>query len=303
MEKKVLITGASGLIGSLLSKALLLRGYKINILTREKKVSEQGITYFDWDIKKGKIDPSCINGVQAIIHLAGENIAARPWRQEQKQRIIKSRTDSIRLIYSLLKHCCHNVKTVISASASGYYGDRGSLELKEDSPPGNDFMAHCCIAWERAVSEGEGLGLRVVKLRTGLILSKEGGVLPLMIKPVKWGIGAVMGTGEQWVSWIHIQDAVEIYCHALENESCKGAYNMSAPLPICNKALMEGLSHHFGKRLIPPNIPKLVLRIVLGEMRALVLNSVRMSCNKIKESGFIFRFDSFSTALENIYDK
>lgn len=301
MDKKVLITGASGLIGKHLCTSLIQRGYKINVLTRNQKGEHQGICYYDWNIKNGQIDPACLDGVNAIIHLAGENIAARPWRHEQKQRIIKSRTDSIRLIYSLMKHRPHDVETLISASASGFYGDREDLILTETDQPGTDFMAQCCISWERVVSEAEGFGLRVVRLRTGTVLSGEGGALPPLAAPHKIGLGMPLGTGHQWMSWIHINDVINMYIHCLENDNCKGAYNMNAPHPLRNKDFSEELSSFFGHKTRLPRVPEWLLRTVLGEMHTLLTNSTRMHNSRIVETGFSFQYGNLEDALKNIY--
>ncbi len=303
MNKTILITGSSGLIGRNLSRFLLQKGYTIYHLSRSIPNKDSLFKTFKWDVYDGKIDAHCIDGVDAIIHLAGEGIADKPWSKKRKGLIIKSRTESIRLIYDLLKRKDNQVKTIISASAIGYYGDQDNKLLTEDNPPGTNFLANTCIAWEKAVDEGAALGIRIVKLRTGVVLSLQGGALPQMAKPIKWGIGANLGSGKQWVSWIHLQDVLRMYHFALENLELSGTYNMTAPHPVQNSEFTALLAKQLRKPIWLPGVPVFVLRMILGEKSSLVLDSAKVSSDKIINAGFTFNFLTLADALKNIYGR
>lgn len=302
MAKTVLITGASGLLGRHLCSLLLSDGYEVRALSRGSSVPVPGVESFRWDIEKGYFDPQSLENVEAVIHLAGENLAARPWTKGQKQKIIRSRTDSIRLLYKHIhNHPGAALKTIVSASAVGYYGDRGGEVLYEHSRPGNDFMSQTCIAWENAVNEGASLGLRVVRLRTGVVLSKEGGALPKLAAPIKLGLGAALGPGDQWIPWIHLDDAVKMYKFVLENERANTVYNHCAPAPVTNNQLTRGVAGVLHRPLWLPAIPAFALRILLGEMRAVLLSSTKTSADKIMDLGFQFQFNDLQDALTDIY--
>ncbi len=304
MIKTVLITGATGLIGTRLTQLLLNEGYVIHTLSRKGVSCQPEIKAFKWDPEKGAIDEKCLESVDAVIHLAGESIAGKAWTKSRKQKIIRSRTESVRLIYQLIQNNpLSKVNTFISASAVGYYGDRADELLTEESLPGNDFMAQTCIAWEDAVDEGKLLGLRVVKLRTGIVLAAEGGALPQLAGPVKAGFGTVLGSGKQWMPWIHFDDAVRMYKFVLSNEEAKGSYNQCSPNPVTNKQMTFAIADVLKKPLWLPRVPSFVLGIALGEMKAVVLNSTRTSATKIIDLGFMFRFNTLGEALENIYGK
>ena len=303
MAKNVLVTGATGLLGNQLTQLLLNRGYGVNILSRKAKSGQPGVNYYRWNVEDGTIDKRCIEGVDSVIHLAGEGIAAKPWTNARKERILKSRTESIRLIYKLIgSQPSSRVKTVISASAVGFYGDRADEILTEESPPGSGFMAEICKAWEDAVDEGIALGLRTVKLRTGIVLTAEGGALPVIAQPIKLGLGSYLGSGKQWMPWIHVHDVLNMYLFVLENEQIEGTYNQAAPLPVTNADFTKAVATALKKPLWLPRIPAFVLRVLLGEMKAVVLNSNRTSSEKIESVGFRFKFRSLSMALSDIYD-
>ncbi len=299
MDKKILLTGGTGLIGKALTGLLLQRGYAVNHLSRgtEKTI---GVQTFSWDVKTGYIDEHCIDGVDTIIHLAGAGIAEKRWTEERKREIIESRTKSIELIYNLLKKQKTAVKRVISASAIGYYSDRGDELLTEDSPPNTDFMAQCCIAWEAAVDEGKKLGLGISKFRTGVVLDK-GGALGKMAAPVRFYVGSPLGNGKQWIPWIHLQDAVDMYFFAVEHENFEGVYNMVAPNPVTNKDMTKSIAKQLHKPLWLPNVPASLLKILLGEMSTIVLGSTKVSCKKIEDAGYKFKFENVPAALKAIY--
>ena len=300
MHKHILLTGGTGLIGTHLTNALLNKGYVVSHLGRKPGNNPKVKSYL-WDVAKGEIDETCINGVDTIVHLAGAGIVDKRWSDERKKEIIDSRTKSIGLIYQLIRKKNHVVKTVISASATGYYGDSGAELLTEDSHEGNDFLAEVCIKWEAAADEGKDLGLRVVKFRTGIVLDKNGGALPQLAMPVKWGVGSPLGSGEQWTPWIHWRDVVKMYVHGIEHATLSGVYNMTGPHPVTNKQLAKAVAQQLDKPFWAPNVPVFVLKLIMGEMRLAVLESIRTSSKKIEDTGFIFDYPELPGALKKIY--
>lgn len=305
MIKTILITGGTGLVGKQLVKLLVKKGYKINLLVRKsgEKIEIAGVKTFIWDIYKREIDKECIQDADAIIHLAGEEIAGKRWTDERKRQIIESRTESIRMIYDLMLKNKNQVNHIISASAIGYYGNRGNELLTESSLPFKNFLAETCVAWEEAVDEGEKLGLRIVKLRTGIILDSKGGALPQMAKPVKFGLGVILGSGSQWVSWIHVMDVLQIYTYALENENIKGVYNMVAPEPITFDTMTHAIAKGMKKSSLFFHVPSLFLKVALGEMSMMVLESTKVSSEKLEKAGYIFQYPNIQNALNEIYKK
>ncbi|MCO5934034.1 TIGR01777 family oxidoreductase [Mucilaginibacter sp. RB4R14] len=300
MSKNILITGGSGLLGRELTKALLALGHAVSHLSRSPGKNLQVKTFL-WDVNKGQIDPHCVDGVDTIIHLAGAGIADKRWTDERKREILDSRTKSIGLIYGLMKSKAHKVRTVISASGINYYGNRGDELLTEDSTPADDFIGNCCVEWEKAVDEGKQFDLRILKFRTGVVLTTGGGALPQLALPVKLAIGSPLGTGMQWVPWIHHQDAIGIYLHGLANEHLTGIYNMVAPLPVTNKELTTAVAKQLRRPLWAPNIPAFLIKLLFGEMAVLVLGSTKASAQKIEEAGFKFKYLNVSSALKEIY--
>jgi len=298
-QKTILLTGGTGLIGSSLTRQLLDKGYTVSHLSRSPG-KDPAVNTFLWDVHKGQIDAHCIDRVDMIIHLAGAGIADERWTEDRKKELIDSRTKSIQLIYSLLKTGKHQVKTVISASAIGYYSDRGEELMTEDSPPFNDFMARCCIEWEAAVDEGKQLALQIVKFRTGVVLDKAG-ALAKMAMPVKLYVGAPLGSGRQWIPWIHVQDVVGMYLFAIDNEDFEGIYNMVAPNPVTNMQLTQAIAKQLHKPLWLPKVPAFLLKLLLGEMSTIVLGSTKVSSKKIEAAGFKFSYPEVSSALRQIY--
>lgn len=300
MLKKILIAGASGLIGPKLRNTLKQAGHQVNVLTRDKNESKRA-DYFYWDTNAMTMDPKALEDVNVIINLAGAPIAAKRWTEKRKQEIVQSRTAAAATIFSALKANQNKVEKYISASAVGYYGSRGSELLTEESKSGDDFLARCCIAWELAADEGTALGIDVVKIRTGLVLSGDGGALKPMEKAVKFYAGTPLGNGTQWMPWIHIDDLVNLYLHALANNSVVGVYNASAPMPVTNWVFTQNLADILNKPFWPIKTPALVLRIALGQMADLVLSSNNTSSDKIVESGFDFKYENLAEALKAIY--
>lgn len=298
--KHILVTGATGLVGKKLITALQQGGYRISILSR-RPVKLANISSFVWDVYRQTIDPDCLNGVDSIIHLAGENIAAGRWTEVRKKELIDSRVLSTQLLYKLIKESDQKIDTFISASAVGYYGDCGDEILRESNENGYGFLADCCKKWEDAVDQGKSLGIRIVKIRTGLVLDKDEGALSVLEKPIKYFAGAALGSGKQWVPWIHHRDLVNIYLHALENSYVLGSYNACAPFPVTNKTLTQQVAKELRRPLWPFNVPESLLKMVLGEMSAVVLMSNNTSAQKLLESGFSFNFTQLDEALKDIY--
>jgi uncharacterized protein (TIGR01777 family) len=298
----ILITGGSGLLGKQLTVELLEKGYSVSHLSR-KASKLPGVKTYLWDVDKGTIDVNCIRGVDTIVHLAGEGIANEKWTDERKAQLISSRTKSITMIYDLLQSKSHKVTSIISASAIGFYSDRGDDLMYEDSPPANDFMGECCVKWEEAVDAGTALYLRVVKFRTGVVLDTRGGALPKMAAPIKYGFGAVLGSGKQWVPWIHMDDVINMYLMAIENDSMTGAYNMVAPLPVTNETLTLAIARQLNKTVWLPHVPKFVLDFILGEMSTIVLGSTKVSASKIEKAGYHFKYLTVDDALKDLYKK
>ncbi len=302
-SKTILITGGKGLVGKPLTQLLLLKGYNIHILSRgDEQQDNPKFRVFKWDVYKHKIDDKCIDGVEIIIHLAGEGIAEKRWTEKRKKQIIESRTESIRMIYDLLKrNNKHTIQAVISASAIGYYSDRGDELMTEESKPANDFLAYSCIEWEKAVDEGSDLGLRIVKFRTGIVLDKNGGALSQMDKPIKLGFGAILGSGKQWMSWIHIKDVIRMYAFAVDNKDMHGAFNMVTPNPVTNVEMTKAIANTLNKPLWLPKIPSFALKLAMGEMSTIVLGSTKVAAAKIQSAGFKFEYADLQEALEKIY--
>jgi uncharacterized protein (TIGR01777 family) len=299
-QTHILLTGGSGLVGKQLTEQLLENGYRVSHLSRSVGKYPR-VTTFLWDIDKGQVDEKCIDGVDMIIHLAGAGIADKRWTAERKKELIDSRTKSIGLVYELIKDKANQVNSIISASATGYYSDRGDELLTEESAPAHDFLATCCIGWEQAVDEGGVLGLRIVKFRTGVVLDRRGGALPQLAMPIKLGAGSPIGSGDQWIPWIHWQDVVDMYLYAIENTGLEGIYNMVAPQPVTNKQLTQAVAKQLRRPLWLPNVPAFALKLFMGEMSTIVLGSTKVSAQKIEVAGFQFKYPDLPSALKEIY--
>jgi len=301
MAKKILITGATGLVGSELKKRLLSDGYNVNTLSRKKTNDPNN---FVWDVYKGTIDSACIDGVDAIIHLAGEPVAEKKWTDERKKQIIDSRVNSTQLLFETIRSKPdHQIKSFISASAVGFYGDCGDEILSEESPNGYGFLAECCKLWEQAVDQGKKLSLRIVKLRTGIVFSNDGGALPQLDKSVRLFAGAALASGKQWTPWLHIDDMVGMYIHALENLKMESCYNACAPFPVTNEGLTRSIAKHLHRPFWPFKVPKKAIELLMGERAEAVLMSNNTSAQKILDAGFKFRYTDLDDALADLYKK
>jgi uncharacterized protein (TIGR01777 family) len=300
--KKVLITGASGLVGSRLTSLLLEQGHEAVHLSRKAKPGM--VPTYAWDVSKGVIDENAFDGVGAIIHLAGAGVADQRWTPKRKQEILDSRVKSTQLLMHYLKTQAHQVNTFVSASAIGVYGFGLTNEVfTEESKPGNDFLAGVVTAWEREVQAVQSLGIRTVILRIGIVLSTEGGALKEMAKPVRYGLGAPLDTGRQVMSWIHLDDLCRMFLFALEQEAIAGVYNASGVQPVTNKQFTQAVARVLKKPLWLPAVPAFVLKLALGEMAEMVLNGSIVSSEKIQRAGFSFRFTDLRSALVDLFGK
>lgn len=298
MSNKILITGATGLVGKQLIPFLQSRGHEVSVLSTRQAVIP-GVKVFAWDVEKQTIDIGALNGIDTIIHLAGEGIADKKWTDERKQQIINSRVKSAHLLYETIRTSNAKIQTFVSASAVGYYGDRGEEFLAEDSNPGTGFLADCCVQWEEAADEGIAMGIRVVKIRIGLILSKEDGALAAMAKPIKLFVGAPLGTGKQWMPWIHLDDITRLFTKAVEDKAMTGAYNAAAPFPVTNKLLTKRIAWHLNRPVWPVHVPKAMLKLILGEMSILPLMSSNTAAQKLLDIGYQFKYLDLDEALKD----
>lgn len=301
-KKNILITGASGLIGSRLTELLMQRGYLVSHLGRG--VKSGAVPSFSWNIEKETLDSQALVGIDTIIHLAGAGIADKPWSTQRKKEILESRTHSTQLLFKELAKGNHSVSSFISASAIGYYGfSLKETELTEESSPGHDFLATVTGLWEEEIDKLSTLQLRVAKVRIGIVLSEKGGALKPMLLPIKLGLGSPLGSGRQMLSWIHLDDLCNMFIHLAEKDQLSGAFNGTGPYAVSNKEFTKAIAKELGRPLFLPNIPSFVLKLLLGEMADLVLQGSVVSSQKIQNSGFAFRFSSLGEALENLLRK
>jgi uncharacterized protein (TIGR01777 family) len=300
MAKNILITGASGLIGTRLTEILLERGYHVSHLGRKKKPG--AVPSFVWDVEKGQLDQEAIMNADVIVHLAGAGVAEKRWTESRKKEILKSRTHSAALLVKSLSENKHHIASVISASGIGYYGIQETDKfLTEENGHGNDFLAEVTRHWEEAVDQFTLLNLRVVKLRIGIVLSEKGGALKSMALPIQLGIGSPLASGNQYLSWIHIDDLCEMFINAIQDESMQGAYNACGVNPVTNKELIRAIATVLKKPLWAPRVPSFVLKLVLGEMAEMVIYGNKISSQKIQETGFKFKFPDLKQALYNLF--
>ena len=312
MEPTVLITGGTGLVGTALTKALLQKGYRVIILTRRigEKNETENLSYALWDVKKQQIDLAAVQKADYIVHLAGAGVVEKKWTEAYKKEIVESRTESSRLIVDSLKNIDNKVKAVISASAIGFYGasplqtSSGWGGFKENDNPDNSFLGQTCKLWEESIEPVVNLGKRLVKLRTGIVLSNDGGALTEFIKPIRFGMAAILGNGKQMVSWIHIDDLCRLFIAGIENENLQGTYNAVAPEPVTNKLLTLSLAKAIkGKFYLPFYVPAFVLKLMMGQRSIEVLKSATVSCKKIMDTGFTFNFSTIESAIDNLVKK
>jgi uncharacterized protein (TIGR01777 family) len=256
---------------------------------------------FRWDIKNNYIEEHAITWADYIIHLAGAGVSDEKWTDERKKEITDSRVKSANLIYNCLKNTPNHVKGFLSASAVGIYGDSGDQLVTEESQYADDFLAEVCKKWENASWQMHELGIRTVIFRTGLVLSDKGGALPQMAKPVKLLAGAPLGSGKQFMSWIHIDDLCHLYIKAIEEPQFNGVYNAVSPNPVTNEDFTKALAEVMHRPLMMPKIPAFGLKLVLGEMCEIILGGSKVSSAKVQHTGFAFEYPFIEEALESFY--
>ncbi|WP_018477062.1 TIGR01777 family oxidoreductase [Pontibacter roseus] len=300
MPGKILITGGSGLIGTRLSEMLIDQGYEVAHLSRKPGKSSH-YKSFRWDIGESYLDDSAVTYADYIIHLAGAGLADQKWTNERKKEIVRSRVESTKLLISSLQRTEHHVKGFISASGVGIYGDAGDQLMSEESTYGDDFLAEVCKAWEGAVWPVKDLGIRTVIFRTGIALSDQGGALPQLARPVKLMAGAPLGSGKQYMSWIHMDDLCRLYIRAIEDTQFEGVYNAVAPHPVTNAEFTKQLAGAMHRPLMLPKVPSFAINLMMGEMSDVVLTGQRVSANKVLQTGFTFEYNYLEEALESFY--
>lgn len=294
--KHILITGGSGLVGSALTSFLTQKGYTVSHLGRRENLNGPVKTY-RWDYKTDEIDVRAFDGVDVVINLAGASVAGGRWTSAYKKEIYDSRVLSTRLLYETIKNNKLAVKKVISASATGYYGDSLSL-VDENTPPSKDFLSQVCADWENEAKKIESLGTSLTILRIGIVLSPNGGFVPEMAKPIKMGFGTVLGNGKQQISWIHIDDLCGIVLKAITEEGFTGPYNCVTPNPTTNAQATKLFAKLLSKPLWLPNAPAFALKIILGGMSYELLVNHNVSAKKVADAGYKFTYTDFETALK-----
>jgi uncharacterized protein (TIGR01777 family) len=294
--EKVLITGGSGLIGRRLSFLLKSRGYEVRILSRSNNPKNSYKTFL-WNISEKTINDSAFEDLNHIIHLAGAGIADKRWSEKRKKEIIASRVASTNLLYNTVKRLKTPLDSFISASATGYYGAITSETIfEEKDKPAKDFLGKVCSLWEDSIFQFNEIKIRTVALRTGIVLSKDGGAL----KKMKTPIITSLGNGKQYMPWIHIDDLCELYIKAIEDQEFKGAFNAVSSEHISNLSFSKKVSKIFNHPFLAVGTPSFILQIVFGEMSTIILNGSRISANKIKQAGFKFKFENLEKALKNL---
>lgn len=300
-HNKVLIAGGSGLLGSRLTSLLQGKGYKVAYLSRSPG-SRKEVKVFTWDPDKGEIEPGAVESAHYIINLAGTGVVDRRWTKAYKNKILKSRIDSTSLLYQELKATGYLPKAFISASGINYYGnDAGAHWLYESSPAGQEFLSKVCQSWEAEAEKVSELDIRLIILRIGVVLSKEGGALDKLLTPARMGLAAPIGSGKQYMSWIHIDDLCGIIIKSMEDEQMQGIYNAVAPEPETNDRFMHTLADVLHKPYLAPRVPAAAMKVLLGPERAgLILGSLRIAAEKVKKSGYSFRFETLRPALNHL---
>lgn len=297
--KKILISGATGLVGKKLARKLFERGYQVEILIRSKPQNSDFRSY-EWNYEKKFLEEGALDNTYIFIHLAGASISKR-WTRAYKEEVYKSRVDSAQFIFDEMQKRKIYPEAVISSSAVGIYGQTTSQQIfTENDQPANDFLGNVCKDWEEKAFQFQELGSRVVCVRTSTVLSEKGGALEVLKKPIELNVGAALGTGDQYFPWIHIDDLVNIYVKSVEDVSMNGAYNASAPDFINNRELTRKIASHLDKKLWLPNIPKFIIKTVLGEMSVLALEGSRISSKKIENAGFKFQYNNLDAALSDV---
>lgn len=299
MKKNVLVTGGTGFIGKKLTELLVEKGFSVSILSRSIRTNTDDISYFQWDVDAGIIDEQAILNANYVIHLAGENIGAKRWTAARKKAILDSREKSTQLLFATLQKTNTKLDAFISASGVGIYGAiTDEVVCSEITPAASDFLGTVCQKWEAATLPIHDLGIRTVQIRTGLVLGKGDGVLKQLVPLFRYRLGSAIGSGKQYMPWIHIDDLCQMYLQAIVNPEMQGPYNAAVNDGTNNTIFSKTLAKAMGYTIWLPNVPAFVLQLVLGEMAQLVLKGRRVTSDKIKQTGFQFQYVDLEKALE-----
>lgn len=304
------------MIGTALGRHLLDEGYHVIILSRNPREtarrhglntnrnlfkSSGSLYYARWDPARMTLDASAIREADYIVHLAGAGVAEKRWTESRKKEILESRTLGSGLLVKALTENPNKVKAVVSASAIGWYGPDKGRPFTESDLPADDFLGRTCVEWERSIDPVASLGKRLVKLRLGIVLARQGGALREFRKPLYTGVAAILGDGNQYVSWVHLEDICRAFTHAIERDGMVGVYNLVAPNPVTNRTLTLSLARHAnGRFYIPLKVPSSALRLALGEMSVEVLKSANVDSSKIRQAGYEFRFKDIDSAMKDL---
>jgi uncharacterized protein (TIGR01777 family) len=295
MGQNILISGGTGLVGRHLRDLLEEKGNVVRLLSRREKQDDR---YYFWDLKKGILDERAIEFADVIIHLTGENVSSKRWTEEQKRKIFDSRIKSTELLFEKVKGAKKKPSLFLSASAVGYYGiAKSDKEAREDDQSGDDFLAETVAAWEKSVLKFEELDVKTIRMRFGVVISKDSAFLSKISLPVKLGLGAAVGSGDQFVPWIAIDDLVRIVNMLLSDEKANGVYNVVAPENITNREMMKELAHAMNKPFFLPNIPAFVIRLLYGEMGDIILYGKKVSASRIQSLGYQFHYKHFKDLI------
>ncbi len=298
--ERVIISGGTGLVGKHLSKKLLEKGYSVAVLSRNVEIFNE-IPVICWNPEKNELDTSSISSADYIIHLAGANIGSKRWTKKRKEIIVNSRTQSGYLLFERISRLNIKPKAFITASAIGYYGSVTSGKIfVETDLPSHDFLGNTCYQWERVADRFEEYGIRTVKIRSGVVLSAKGGILPKLSKPARYGIGIVSGNGNQYMPWIHIDDLCNIFIRAIEDKSMTGAFNAVAPDFTTNYDFGKALVSYYRKHFLILKIPAFFFRIAFGEMADIFLKGTRVSADKILSTDYRFIYPGLKNAFPDI---
>jgi len=296
----ILITGGTGLLGKRLVGQLLDLGWSPRLASRTADLNAN-VPQYEWNISENKIDQRALDEVDAIIHLAGANVAEGRWTKKRKDEILESRVNSTRILFEAVEKLEKKPRTLICASATGYYGLQELEHVSnEEEKAGSDFLAQVCQKWETEADRFETLGMRVVKVRTGVVFDQSGGALQKMVQPIRFFVGAALGSGKQNIPWIHWEDWCGAVIHLLQQNNLSGAFNLVAPQPVTNAELTRFIAKVMGRPLVLPNVPALALKILLGEMSSIVLQGHKVSSEKLIESGYKFKHESTLEAVSEL---
>lgn len=295
----VLISGGSGLVGQNLTRHLIDQGHRVHHLSRRKKKADS-YKVFEWNLSERHIEEGAFEGIDTVIHLAGAGVVEKRWTSARKKELIDSRVQSATLIREYLSKQTHQVKSFISASAIGWYGNTHDKVVKEDAPAGDDFLAEICRQWEAAALSFDTIGIREARVRIGLVMDKKGGVLKNMLLPIKFGLGAMLGSGKQYVSWIDNDDLARMFIYLIENEHCSGAFNGTAPESMTHKMFVKAIASALNRPCVLIPSPEFAIRLGAGEMASALLQSVQAYPQRFLDAGFAFSHPKLIDSLRKI---